>query len=112
MPVDEKRAQAVFLAAVEAADPVRQAAIVDRECASDKEMRQRVESLLRAHRETATVRDQPTATPFEAGPTLPGVTIRSDPSTASKAAFDTIRQPDSASEQDGPKEDEELQHGR
>ena len=63
MAVDAKRVQAVFTAAVEAADPVHQAAILDRECASDPEMRQSVEALLRAHREPATILDQPACHP-------------------------------------------------
>jgi hypothetical protein len=59
MAVDAKRVQAVFLAAVEVADPAEQAAILDRECASDRDLRQSVEALLIAHRESATVVDQP-----------------------------------------------------
>ncbi len=65
MPVDARRVQAVFLAAVEAADPVQLAAILDRECASDPELRRRVEALLQAHREPASVLDRPAVTPPE-----------------------------------------------
>src|SRR5262245_42916147 len=43
MTVDAKRLQAVFRMAIEAADPVQQAAVLDRECASDPEMRKRIE---------------------------------------------------------------------
>ena len=57
MAVDAKRMQAVFMAAVEAEDPIHQAAILDRECASDMEMRQSVEALLRAYRGPATILD-------------------------------------------------------
>ena len=42
MPVDPKRVQAIFLAAVEHQDPADRAAILDRECATDSELRQRV----------------------------------------------------------------------
>jgi serine/threonine protein kinase len=47
--VNAKRVQSVFLAAVEAADPAARAAVLDRECGADAELRQRVEALLRAH---------------------------------------------------------------
>ena len=47
MPVDPKRVQAVFLTAVEREDPVHRATVLDRECATDPELRQRVEALLR-----------------------------------------------------------------
>jgi serine/threonine protein kinase len=46
MPADPKRVQELFLAAVAQAD---RAAVLDRECGADAELRQRVEALLRAH---------------------------------------------------------------
>jgi serine/threonine protein kinase/tetratricopeptide (TPR) repeat protein len=49
MPVDLERAQTVFLAAVECDDPAGRAAVLDRECSPDAELRQWVESLLWAH---------------------------------------------------------------
>jgi hypothetical protein len=49
MPVDPKRVQAVFLAAVEAVEPAGRDAVLQRECGGDAELRQRVEALLRAH---------------------------------------------------------------
>jgi len=52
MPVDSKRAEAVFLAAVEHHDPDERAAVLDRECASDADLRLRVEDLLRAQHDT------------------------------------------------------------
>jgi serine/threonine protein kinase len=55
MSSDEERVQAILLAVLETADPQEQAAILDRECASNGELRQRVEALLKAHREPATV---------------------------------------------------------
>ena len=56
MPTNEKRnqtdfqrEQAVFLAAVEAAGPADRKAVLDRQCADDASLRQRVEALLAAH---------------------------------------------------------------
>ncbi len=49
MPIDPKRVQSVFLAAVEKEDLTERTAVVDRECGSDDALRQRVEALLRAH---------------------------------------------------------------
>jgi hypothetical protein len=49
MPPDPKRVQAVFLAAVEQPDPAGRAAVLDRECSDDPELRGRVEALIRAH---------------------------------------------------------------
>ncbi|HZZ81973.1 MAG TPA: protein kinase [Gemmataceae bacterium] len=48
MPLDPKRVQAVFLAVTETTDPDARAALLDRECAGDTELRQRIEALLRA----------------------------------------------------------------
>jgi serine/threonine protein kinase/lipopolysaccharide biosynthesis regulator YciM len=48
MSVDPRRIQAVFLAAVEQADPAGRAAVLDHECGTDAELRRRVEALLRA----------------------------------------------------------------
>ena len=49
MSVNPKRAQAVFLATVEHADPAERALILDRECSGDDDLRRRVELLLLAH---------------------------------------------------------------
>jgi eukaryotic-like serine/threonine-protein kinase len=49
MAVDPNRVQAVFLEAAEQPDPAERAAILDRRCAADGELRRRVEALLRAH---------------------------------------------------------------
>jgi WD40 repeat protein/serine/threonine protein kinase len=68
MSVDAKRAQAAFLAAVEAADAAQQAAILDRECASDPELRGRVEALLRAHQDPASILARPAVAPLQAVP--------------------------------------------
>lgn len=61
MPADPKRVQAVFLAAVEETDPSARVAIVERECAGDTELRQRVESLLNANDKPASYLDRPVA---------------------------------------------------
>src|SRR5437868_3057909 len=60
MAVDAKRVQAAFLAAVEVADPVQQAAVLEQECASDIELRRRVEALLQAHRDPVSILNRPT----------------------------------------------------
>src|SRR5262249_13497174 len=61
MPVDPKRVQSVFLAAAETADSVARAAVLDRECGDDAELRRRVEALLRAHDDSGSLLDQPAA---------------------------------------------------
>lgn len=43
MPLDSKRVQAVFLEAASHHDPVDRAAILDRECVDDNELRLRIE---------------------------------------------------------------------
>jgi serine/threonine protein kinase/WD40 repeat protein len=55
MSATADRVQAVFLAALEAGDPASQTAILDRECGTDRELRQRIEALLRAHQDPASV---------------------------------------------------------
>ena len=49
MPLDPKRVQEVFLAAAGYHDPADRAAVLDRECLADGELRLRVEALLEAH---------------------------------------------------------------
>ena len=49
MPLNPRRVQAVFLEAADYDEPVDRAAILDRECPVDLELRRRVEALLRAH---------------------------------------------------------------
>jgi eukaryotic-like serine/threonine-protein kinase len=51
MPLDPRRVQAVFLEAADCIDSVDRAAILDRECSADLELRRRVEALLKAHDE-------------------------------------------------------------
>jgi hypothetical protein len=55
MGVDTKRVQAVLIAAVEADDLEEQSAILDRECASDPELRETVETLLKALGQSGTL---------------------------------------------------------
>jgi serine/threonine protein kinase/WD40 repeat protein len=70
MSVDANRVQTVFLAAVDA-DPAEQAGVLDRECGSDPELRRRVEALLRAHRDPASILERPAVTPPPAEPGPP-----------------------------------------
>ncbi len=84
MAVDAKRIEAVFRAAVQAPNPVERTAILDRECASDAELRQCVEALLRAHQEQDTIVDQPNATSFEFAPPSREFTMAFDPSADPK----------------------------
>jgi hypothetical protein len=81
MTVDAKRLEAVYLMAVEAADPVQQAAILDRECASEPEMRQCIEAWLRAGIEPTSIIDQPVGTPLGAPIPPSDGTVAMDPPT-------------------------------
>ena len=63
MPLDPKRVQAVFLSAVECHEPAARAAVLDRECSTDAELRQRVEALLLAHDRPDSLLDQPIVGP-------------------------------------------------
>ena len=67
MPIDPKRVQAVFLAAVECREPAARAAVLDRECASDPELRRRVEALLRGYDLPDSLLDQPMVGPASHG---------------------------------------------
>ncbi len=49
MTIDPQRAQALFLAAVELSEPTARRELLDRECAGDDPLRQRVTALLGAH---------------------------------------------------------------
>src|SRR5262245_35536240 len=59
MAIDPKRVQAVFLAAVADPDPAGRAAVLDRECGPDADLRLRVEALLKANDEPGSVLDHP-----------------------------------------------------
>ncbi|MFI5456507.1 MAG: WD40 repeat domain-containing serine/threonine protein kinase [Isosphaerales bacterium] len=67
MSIDPKRVQAVFLSAVECQDPAARAAVLDRECSTDAELRLRVEALLRALDRPDSLLDQPIVGPVRNG---------------------------------------------
>ncbi len=67
MPLDPKRVQAVFLSAVEYHDLVARAAVLDRECSTDAELRQQVEALLTALDQPESILDQPIVRPASHG---------------------------------------------
>jgi serine/threonine protein kinase/formylglycine-generating enzyme required for sulfatase activity len=67
MPLDPARVQAVFLAAAECREPTARAGVLDRECASDAELRQRVEALLRAGEAPNSLLDLPIVGPAKSG---------------------------------------------
>jgi serine/threonine protein kinase len=59
MPVNAKRVREIFLAAIETTDATERIALLDRECAADLELRQRVEVLLRADQDRASILKEP-----------------------------------------------------
>jgi serine/threonine-protein kinase len=61
MPLDTKRVQAVFRAAVESVSLIDRVVVVQRECAGDHELRQAVEALFHAYDDPACLLDQATA---------------------------------------------------
>jgi hypothetical protein len=81
MAVDATRVQAVFRAALAALDAADLAAILDRECGSDTEMRQRVEALLQAHQLSATLIDPSAGPPHGAAPPAAEGAVELNPST-------------------------------
>ena len=94
MPVDPKRVQAVFMAAVGHESAAQRAAVLDRECATDAELRRRVLALLRSSDEPDRFLDQPVV-----GPAVRSLAefIRPDGGAASDRsavfAFDVTRAP-------------------
>jgi eukaryotic-like serine/threonine-protein kinase len=88
MAIDPQRVQAVFVAAVEAADPRARELILQRECAADSELRNRVEALLAAHNDPNSFLDRPAVGPADS-PQL-DVTSDSPNSAADVAANATI----------------------
>jgi len=105
MAVDPQRLEAVFTAALQAEDAVRQAAILDRECASDTELRQGVEALLRAYRKPATIVDPAVASPLEAGQTLVATTMAHPSADPSEPSGETTLQ-EEVTDPEGTKEDD------
>jgi eukaryotic-like serine/threonine-protein kinase len=63
MPLEPKRVQAVFGAAIEHEAGADRSAVLDRECSTDAELRRRVEALLGAHDQAYSVLDQPIVGP-------------------------------------------------
>jgi eukaryotic-like serine/threonine-protein kinase len=63
MPLDPQRVQAVFLSAVECHEPAARAAVLDRECSTDLELRRRVEALLSGYDRPDSRLDQPIVGP-------------------------------------------------
>src|SRR5579872_3775625 len=55
MTVDPKSVDAVFVAALGAADPAARAAILDRECGPNADLRRRVEARLKDHEEATSI---------------------------------------------------------
>ena len=72
MPLDPKRVQAVFGAAVKYAAAADRAAVLDRECATDAELRRRVEALLGALDQPNSLLDQPIVGPTHQRVPQPG----------------------------------------
>jgi serine/threonine protein kinase len=102
MSVDPKRVQAVFLAVLEADDPAGQAAVVERECASDPELQRRVEALLQAHRDPASILDRPVVAPFTA-PGAPATAGQWPSSPDLEVPTMATADVDSFTDHDGPK---------
>jgi hypothetical protein len=63
MTLDSDRVQAIFLMAVEEKTPRDRAAVLDRECADEVELRCRVEALLIAHDRPGGLLDRPIFVP-------------------------------------------------
>src|SRR5579863_5523312 len=98
MTVDTKRVDAVFEVASAAADLDERAAILDRECLENADLRRRVEALLKKHDDaTRLVERRPSAasapapadpTGNVAGPTDPGASGHSQPDEVTSIAGD------------------------
>jgi WD40 repeat protein len=66
MPAKPNRVQTLFLAAVEIEEPAHRRAFLDRECAGDPGLRERVEALLLAHAMPGGLLDSPVPAPVPA----------------------------------------------
>jgi eukaryotic-like serine/threonine-protein kinase len=71
MPVEPNAAKAIFMAALEKADPAERAAYVAEACGGDAGLRRRVEELVKAHEAPGSFLRPPVATPAETGSALP-----------------------------------------
>src|SRR5262249_55868090 len=65
MAVNRERVQAIFLAAVEQDTAAGRAAMLERACGGDAELRQQVESLLQAHEAPGSFLDRPAVPPAQ-----------------------------------------------
>ncbi len=61
MPLDPRHVKALFNAALDVPDPADRAALLDRECGDDKELRQRLDDLLVAYDQPAGALERPLA---------------------------------------------------
>jgi tetratricopeptide (TPR) repeat protein/serine/threonine protein kinase len=64
MPADANRVQAIFLRAVDAADPAAREQVLQNECGADAELRERVEALLHGHDASGGFLDRPPVAPI------------------------------------------------
>jgi formylglycine-generating enzyme required for sulfatase activity len=96
MAANEKRVQEVFLLAIEVANPTERSALLDRECSTDPELRRRVETLLRADHDPASILKEPVAGLSDAQPS--DVTIGLEPRP--DAPPTSLTQVDSAAQRD------------
>jgi serine/threonine protein kinase len=98
MAANEERVQEIFLAAIEVADPTERSALLNRECATDPELRQRVEKLLRADQEPASILKEPVAGISNALPSDDTIGLEptpdSPPSSLTHADFGSKRDDD------------------
>src|SRR5215211_729755 len=86
MPTPPNLARAVFVEAVEMTDPVDRAALLDRACAGDTDLRVRVEGLLRAYVDAGSFLEQPAAGLGDTGRTGPAATETARPAGAGPGA--------------------------
>src|SRR5262245_6561519 len=66
MPADPRRVKDLFVAALDLPDAPARAALLDRECGGDAELRRRLDVLLAANDRPAAAVDQPLAAPAAA----------------------------------------------
>jgi serine/threonine protein kinase len=70
MATDPERLKSIFLDALDA-PPAERQALLDKACAGDQELRQRVDAMLRANDRTDKLLDQPAAKLLTEGPSVP-----------------------------------------
>ena len=87
MPLDPRRVQTVFGAAIEQDSAEDRAAVLDRECSADVELRRRVETLLGAHDKPHRFLDGPIVSPDPGHRGLEGAEADSSPVPAEGPAL-------------------------